>query len=88
MTWQPIETAPKDGTEILGFHFWEYGFGKPSVCGPWTMAFLRKNWMASWGGQPVIEYMSDFGTTYKETEMMPTHWMPLPDAPDAAPQEK
>ncbi len=58
LAWQPIETAPKDGTEILGCWL-------PSlVCG-----------VVSWG----------FGEWAEADERVraPTHWMPLPEPPDA-----
>ena len=82
MEWQPIETAPKDGSEIIGVYSNDYGYlDKPTVYGPWTCRFERNKWMASHDGIGVIEYMSDFGTEYKEAEMDPTHWMPLPEPP-------
>ena len=82
MDWQPIETAPKDGTEIIAVFSNDYGFQEaPTVYGPWTVAFKRGRWMASWGGCSVIESESYAGTTYMEAEMEPTHWMPLPPAP-------
>ena len=82
MEWQPIETAPKDGTEIVAVFSKDYGFQEaPTVYGPWTVAFRRGRWMASWGGDSVIERESDFSTEYKEAEMDPTHWMPIPAPP-------
>lgn len=80
--WQPISTAPKDGTEIIGCFVNDYGYqAKPTAYGPWTMAFKRNQWVASWDGWRVIESQTDFGTTYKTTEVEPTHWMPLPKPP-------
>jgi hypothetical protein len=80
--WQPIETAPKDGTEIIGVYSNNYGYqDKPTVYGPWTVAFRNGAWMASWAEGSVIEYESYSGTTYKDAEMEPTHWMPLPAPP-------
>ena len=62
MEWQPIETAPMDGTDIL------LGFARhdrpPVVAG----------WFDCWA-----EY--DCQNIVKGT---PTHWMPLPPAPEAA----
>lgn len=82
MEWQPIETAPKDGEEIIGVFCNDYGYqDKPTVYGPWTMCFVRGKWMASWEGASVIEYESYAGTTYKETPINPTHWMPMPTPP-------
>lgn len=77
--WQPIETAPKDGTEIIGMYFnvYEPGF-PPTVYGPWTVAFRRGKWESSWDGERVLSYMSDFGSEYKSPEPDPTHWMPMP----------
>lgn len=77
--WQPIETAPRDGTEVLGLYYRPSDglFGEQTY-GPWTMAFDRGAWRPSWDGGWVVEYMSDFGTEYKELDMEPTHWMPWP----------
>lgn len=77
--WRTIDSAPKDGTEIIGLHFTDWGDDtKPSVYGPWTVAFDGKEWRSSWDGQRVVDYMSDFGIDYKEPDLQPTHWMPLP----------
>lgn len=56
MEWQPIETAPKDGTSILVSNGW-----KCAAVYWWPMV-----WM---------------GTTHNGMRS-PTHWMPLPEAPD------
>lgn len=64
--WQPIETAPKDGTNILVFT--PKGKARAGVvcgihCGWWTTLF--DEWTTSDG----------------DCEMDPTHWMPLPEPP-------
>lgn len=83
--WQPIDSAPRDGTEILGvFHSIYEGFA-PTLYGPWTVAWDRKKWRSSWDGSEVIEYQSDFGTEYKEPDIQPTHWMPMPATADLTP---
>ena len=57
--WQPIETAPRDGTLVLAWHPWWMG--------PDAVRCGRSGvWTAD--GHPVCE---------------PTHWMPLPAAPEA-----
>jgi hypothetical protein len=66
MEWQPIETAPRDGTRFavlipkpsrrtawtLGICHWEHGMIEPR--------FIFDNW---------------------STSPQPTHWMPLPPPP-------
>ncbi len=80
--WQPIETAPKDGTEVLAVFSHDYGYqDKPTVYGPWTVSFWRGLWVSSWDGQRVISSQSDFGTDYRDPDIEPTHWMPLPEPP-------
>lgn len=66
MEWQPIETAPKDGTEILGCIAWSKKF-KTSVC----------LWRRSRYGGPA-GYFARRGT-YEQVNL--THWMPLPEPP-------
>ena len=78
MTWQTIDTAPLDGTEVLGICVFKYGDDNTSVYGPWTMKFSRGHWYSSWDGARVIEYMNDFGIEYKELDFNPTHWCPIP----------
>lgn len=73
MNWQPIDTAPKDGTEILGVFV-------PS--GPYEPDFsiLRwdgKDWVGLCDGEMSIRAQGDFGTDYHEPFC--THWMPLPE---------
>ena len=87
--WQPIETAPRDGTEIIGCHSTDWSdIGlAPAIYGPWTMVFARDNWRSSWDRSRVINYMSDGGEIeYEELEAAPTHWMPL--LPPPAPETK
>ena len=83
MEWQPIETAPRDGTEIIAVFSSDYGGTqeKPTVYGPWTAAFRRNKWMASWDDASVVEREGYWGTDYMETPLDPTHWMPLPEPP-------
>lgn len=80
--WQPIETAPKDGTEILCVFCNDYGYqAKPTIYGPWTVAFRRGQWTASWDDTAVIESETYAGTEYKTADVDPTHWMPIPAPP-------
>lgn len=68
--WQPIETAPKDGTHVLGF--WP-GFGglAPATIETWWGEGLDRAKGHTWQ------------STYEEGEgeYGPTHWMPLPVPP-------
>lgn len=79
--WHPIETAPKDGTEILGVFSNDYGYQeKPTVYGPYTVRFRDGKWVSSWDGSEVIRSQTDFGTEYEDV-MDPTHWQPIPAPP-------
>lgn len=63
--WQPIETAPKDGTEIMGYCAGLRMFGLMSY-EAWESAGVRQGmWATNDGGY----------------QRSPTHWMPLPAAP-------
>jgi hypothetical protein len=61
MEWQPIETAPKDQTEIIVL------CGAKDIRLGWFFApsSLTQNWLDQNGKR-----------------IKPTHWMPLPPAPD------
>ncbi|WP_422028077.1 DUF551 domain-containing protein [Roseovarius sp.] len=84
--WQPIETAPKDGTPIvIGRRGWdcypvaqymEYP-GNPVLDGSEQDA-----WMYGWGHDCMgFTYgHEDYWLGWDE-DPMPTHWMPLPEPP-------
>jgi hypothetical protein len=73
--WQPIETAPKDGTHILAWSRYD----EPHIVG-WSGAGAgRGRWLSYGCDGPAISSQSDFGTDYQES--MPTHWQPLPEPP-------
>ena len=69
MDWQPIETAPKDGTRILVYMegaiieaWWEDGYS---------------------GGEWDCVSMSSHGCgCCRSTNDAPTHWVPLPAKPE------
>ena len=66
--WQPIDTAPKDGTHILLYRSNEH-------CSI-SEAFWRQDVFKiayEWGGH---------GWSYPK-EDQPTHWMPMPSSPTA-----
>ena len=64
--WQPIETAPKDGSEALYVN----RFGDIQV---WSyMAPTGNGWTSDWG-------YADGEVGVKEH--FPTHWQPLPEPP-------
>jgi len=64
--WQPIETAPKDGSWFLAFN------PNSNMCwAPYEFA----SWTTDWSGRSY--YCQE--DTSEETEA--THWMPLPEPP-------
>lgn len=82
MKWMPIETAPRDGTRILGWNA-EYG--------------MRETFMTKFGeGSPGYALWKsgdgplNSGWRWSEpknnwaSSWRPTHWMPLPEPPEAA----
>ena len=71
MEWQPIETAPKDGTEIIVFDPTnEPPVFTASFVSPWT------GWSCSVEGRYAPD--DDF---FGDTPKRPTHWMHLPKLP-------
>lgn len=72
--WQPIETAPKDGTPIL------VGFENSGSI------YIVRWWVnpepMTWDGLANEEYGWLLAETTK-VAFMPTHWMPLPTPPEA-----
>ena len=65
--WQPIETAPKDGTTIAGADLYRWVKYKPGS----TKGQLKR------GGR--WQRFNGYGW---ENAGPPTHWMPLPEPPN------
>jgi hypothetical protein len=72
--WQPIETAPTDGTFILGVYFHK---GTPLDYS--IIAWSRGDWLGFCDGSKSIRAQGDTFTDYHEPFC--THWMPLPESP-------
>lgn len=72
MDWQPIETAPRDGTPVL-----IYGPRYKNV----TTALCDSNALHWWVVDELEDIASDDDGDGLEA-MPPTHWMPLPEPPD------
>ncbi len=72
MQWQPIETAPKDGSLILVF--------EPTCHADeqiWMTEWRANTAATSWGGSEGGAW-----TIYMDGQRIePTHWMPLPAPP-------
>lgn len=70
--WQPIETAPKDGTLIVGY-------------GPVDMLERKRDHMAIvfWCiKDPWVSGWEVYGGSYLPPNML-THWMPVPPSPES-----
>lgn len=95
MTWQPIETAPKDGPILV---YCPEGVEIPerTYCWPkdMTMHVLIAHWHApdrrthdeaGWYA-PFTEFdggvYDDPSCEFESVRLDPTHWMPLPDPPE------
>jgi len=74
--WQPIETAPKDGTPVLVWADaagWSGNFARMCAC------YHQHQWRV-YG--PVLGEPRAGNVTWQWFgEVRPTHWMPLPDPP-------
>jgi len=74
--WQPIETAPKDGAEIIAYGTRRGAYGYTDDVKTWTGVrwgmvcdFSHMAWRET---KPRPQYCNGF---------VPTHWMPLPKPP-------
>ncbi len=72
--WQPIETAPKDGSEIMLFDpkFQRFRIG----------SWREDEFLPDLGEMWLDDSYDDFSTGLNSCPLEPTHWMPLPDAPN------
>ena len=68
MDWQPIETAPKDGTHILAYQHTNDPDDEHVI-----YVVLYRKVLGEW------EWIEARGEEYACFE--PTHWMPLPNPP-------
>lgn len=67
--WQPIETAPKDGTEVLIGRFLDGKLPTKAVASFHPSEGWRDAGDIGWGGM--------------YAHVRPTHWMPLPSPPNS-----
>ena len=71
MNWQPIETAPKDGSDILVFFRGSQGNKSRQVIAMWE------------DDKKDVQTYDGFWIDAHVGEIIPnvTHWMPLPEPP-------
>ena len=80
MDWQPIETAPRDGTEVLLWCAPHSDMEMDSIfAAAWvTDAGDEKRPYSTW----IIPQADDKEGGWADTlRWMPTHWMPMPEPP-------
>ena len=86
--WQPIETAPKDGTELLGWR-WDAGcmlISWTAPCNFMTTDELEStaNGDSAWQEQEDWFYADFLHGGRLEGSETPTHWTPMPAQPQVA----
>lgn len=74
MDWQPIETAPQDGTWLLAIMAGTH----PDLQAPYTPAVVR--WL---NDDDFVGWTMDDEVDGTMRFWKPTHWMPLPTPPAA-----
>lgn len=75
--WQPIETAPKTGQEILLYGEWA---GEISGPDPRAGKIFVGQWLGGRSDYPGYEWHIS-GTDAYSAWMKATHWQPLPEPP-------
>jgi hypothetical protein len=79
MKWQPIETAPKDGTPFLTFSRDAYMEPREGALGTRSTPML----VMAWTGSDRYPYpVDECGDWHDFHCYEPTHWMPLPAGPE------
>jgi len=73
VTWNPIETAPKDGSTFIG---WCKRMREPV-----TVLWNGYEFVSSWDGYEVIYNAGEEYCTYQRVEPM-SHWSPLLEPPE------
>lgn len=68
--WNPIETAPKDGTYILAYSPLAHEFNYSNIRVTYYRRSEDKQGFIGWG-------------EFNSRNWPPTHWMPLPEPPNA-----
>jgi len=78
MNWQPIETAPKNGTIVLGY----FDNGDGSIFMSHIM-WVKSGEMICGGNEHdgFVGPQKWFSLLGRD-EVLPTHWMPLPEPPN------
>ena len=71
--WQPIETAPKDGSEVM---LYDPRFRRFKI-GRWR----EDDYCPEHGELWLDDSHDDFSTGFASCPIQPTHWQPLPEAP-------
>jgi hypothetical protein len=83
--WQPIETAPRDGAEILG---WREDCGTLLIRWTSPAEFLTQAELDNFEGSDAQQedwFCADFVHGSRlEREEVPTHWRSIPEPPDSA----
>jgi hypothetical protein len=74
MTWQPIETAPKDGTKLLLFY---PNLNYPIRLGHYSKSEHREHDKITYQNEGWVAGGFSFG----RKDPVPSHWMPLPGPP-------
>jgi len=75
--WQPIETAPKDGTQIILAELDGGGEVKHIDVGCWDL--IDEGWESD-----IRPYHGWTSNSWPFNDEGPNHWIPLPSPPDAA----
>lgn len=78
--WQPIETAPRDGTYIFGWGKWAGEINGIALDGPTMQIIYYSDGRTDCPGFDWNCYGGDAYASW----MKPTLWQPLPQPPEAA----
>ncbi len=83
--WQPIETAPKDGTKILGFD--PQGVRGPVCAVIYWYSHQSQSFEEAGDGlfRKVLHEPVEWWEGASYSPFRATHWMPLPKPPEAKP---